>query len=101
MAFLLEKMCPIRKRRRVECEGAPEVLAERLIRLAAVVLRRGNLSRIVVRSEGAVVLDTSVTAGVLAAIASPRLILFGIVAVLLSPWAVEIDKPEDQGQDAQ
>lgn len=94
MAFVLEKIHPISSRRRRERECALESTAERLIRAAACMLRRGNRSRIVVRSETAVVLDTSVTAGILAAMASPRLALLGIAAVLLSPWEVEIDKPD-------
>ena len=54
-----------------------------------------HLSRIVVRSRNSVVLDTSVTATVLAAVASPRLTLLGMAAVLLSTWDVEIEKPQD------
>jgi hypothetical protein len=48
-----------------------------------------------VRSRNSVVLDTSVTATVLAAVASPRLTLLGMAAVLLSTWDVEIEKPQD------
>ncbi|MGI6632905.1 MAG: DUF4342 domain-containing protein [Bacillota bacterium] len=95
MAFVLEKIHPIRNRRRSrrECPAIP--CGERLIREAAALVRRGNLSRIVVRSRNSVVLDTSVTATVLAAVASPRLTLLGMAAVLLSTWDVEIEKPQD------
>lgn len=92
MVFLLEKIHLISDRKK-RCPVRPG--AERFVRAAAAVLRRGNLCRIVVRSEGSVVLDTSVTAAVLAAFVSLRLTFLGIVAVLLSPWEVEIKKPED------
>ncbi|HHX28087.1 MAG: DUF4342 domain-containing protein [Bacillota bacterium] len=98
MAFVLEKIRPIRRGRREASRSAGKTVIERLGRLAVATLRRGNRSRIVVSTENEVIVNTPVTAGILAALASPRLFLLGLTAVLLSPWEIDVLRPESLGE---
>ena len=56
----------------------------------------GNASRIIVRSGDYVVADIPVTIGVVAAVLAPWLAVLSSVALLLSTWTVEIERPIDE-----
>lgn len=70
------------------CRGAATCL-----RALAAAVRRGNASRIVVKSETEIVADVPVTVGVLSAITAPWLTLLAIVPLLASTWTVEVRRP--------
>ena len=106
-----EKMDGCGKRRRFGCrakeavsEAAEEVRAavesrvvkvrgEDLLRVLAALMRRGNASRIVVRSGTTVIADIPVTAGIISAVLAPWVTLAATVALLASTWTVEIERP--------
>lgn len=67
-----------------------------LVRTVSEIIRRGNASRIIVRSGDYVVADIPVTIGVVATVFAPWLALLGSVALLLSTWTVEIERPLDE-----
>jgi hypothetical protein len=70
-----------------------KVRGEDLLRTLATVIRRGNASRIIVRSGMTVVADMPVTAGVVSAILAPWFTLLATIALLVSTWTVEIERP--------
>jgi hypothetical protein len=67
-----------------------------LVRTVSDLIRRGNASRIIVRSGDHVVADIPVTIGVVATVFAPWLALLSSVALLLSTWTVEIERPLDE-----
>ncbi len=67
-----------------------------LVRAVSSIIRRGNASRIIVRSGDYVVADIPVTIGVAAAVLAPWLALLSSVALLMSTWTVEIERPFDE-----
>lgn len=67
-----------------------------LVRSVSDLIRRGNVSRIIVRSGDFVVLDIPVTIGVVATVLAPSLALLGSLALLMSTWTVEIERPLGQ-----
>ncbi len=64
-----------------------------LVRTVSSIIRRGNASRIIVRSDDYVVADIPVTIGVVATVLAPWLALLGTMALLVSTWTVEIERP--------
>jgi len=67
-----------------------------LVRTVSDIIRRGNASRIIVRSGDYVVADIPVTIGVVATVLAPWLAVLGSVALMLSTWTVEIERPLDE-----
>ena len=67
-----------------------------LVRTVSDIIRRGNASRIIVRSGDYVVADIPVTIGVVATVFAPWLAVLGSVALMLSTWTVEIERPLDE-----
>jgi hypothetical protein len=67
-----------------------------LVRTVSAIIRRGNASRIIVRSGDYVVADIPVTIGVVATVLAPWLAVLSSVALLLSTWTVEIERPIDE-----
>ena len=73
-----------------------EVLAvagEDLLRTLAAVIRKGNASRIIVKSGNSVVVDIPVTLGVAGALLAPWVTLFATLGLLVSTWTVEVERP--------
>lgn len=64
-----------------------------LVRTVSSIIRRGNASRIIVRSEDYVVADIPVTIGVVATVLAPWLALLSTMALLVSTWTIEIERP--------
>ncbi len=119
----LYKIDEIRKRTRVTYEKAKEALDEAsgdvvealvkleqtsakreiiqvrgpdLIRSISEIIRRGNASRIIVKRGDYVVADIPVTIGVVATVLAPWMALLSTMALLVSTWTVEIERPAAQ-----
>jgi len=119
----LYKIDEIRKRTRVTYEKAKEALDEAsgdvvealvkleqtsakreiiqvrgpdLIRSISEIIRRGNASRIIVKRGDYVVADIPVTIGVVATVLAPWLAILSTMALLVSTWTVEIERPASE-----
>jgi Na+-driven multidrug efflux pump len=78
------------------CRRAADVLkvrGEDLLRTLATVIGRGNASRIVVRSGTTVVADMPVTVAVVSAVMAPWVTLLATIALLVSTWTLEVERP--------
>ncbi len=64
-----------------------------LVRTVSDIIRRGNASRIVVKRGDYVVADIPVTIGVVVSVFAPSLALLSTVALMVSTWTVEIERP--------
>ncbi|MGI6164077.1 MAG: DUF4342 domain-containing protein [Bacillota bacterium] len=119
----LYKIDEIRKRTRVTYEKAKEALDEAsgdvvgalvkleqasakreiiqvrgpdLIRSISDMIRRGNASRIIVKKGDYVVADIPVTIGVVGTVLAPWMALLSAMALLVSTWTLEIERPAAQ-----
>lgn len=119
----LHKVDEIRRRTRVTYEEAKEALDEAsgdvvealvkleqssvkreiiqvrgpdLIRSISDIIRRGNASRIIVKKGDYVVADIPVTIGVVATVLAPWLAILSTMALLVSTWTVEIERPASE-----
>ncbi|HEX3043961.1 MAG TPA: DUF4342 domain-containing protein [Bacillota bacterium] len=59
-------------------------------------VRKGNVSRIIVRQDEKVLIEIPVTAGVVGALLAPQLAIIGAVAALVSRCTVEIEKNDSE-----
>lgn len=76
--------------------SATEVLrvgGEDLLKVLATIVRRGNASRIIVKNGDFVVADIPVTVGVASAVMAPWLTLLATMALLVSSWTLEVERP--------
>jgi hypothetical protein len=76
------------------------VKGEDLLRTLASLVRRGNASRIIVKSGDYVVVDIPVTLGVAGALLAPWVTLLGTLALLVSTWTVEVERPRSQRKES-
>ncbi|MEX0974824.1 MAG: DUF4342 domain-containing protein [Bacillota bacterium] len=76
-----------------------KVRGEDLLRTLATLVRRGNASRIIVRSGNYVVVDLPVTVGVAGAVLAPWVTLFTTLALLVSTWTVEVERPRSSERE--
>ena len=67
-----------------------------LIRSISDIIRRGNASRIIVKKGDYVVADIPVTIGVVATVLAPWLAILSTMALLVSTWTVEIERPASE-----
>lgn len=57
------------------------------------IIKRGNVTKVVIKKDGRVVVELPITAGVIGAVVSPQLALLGSAACLLGRCTVEIVRP--------
>ncbi len=76
-----------------------KVRGEDLLHTLATIVRRGNASRIIVRSGNFVVADIPVTVGVAGAVLAPWITLFTTLALLVSTWTVEVERPSSPDRE--
>lgn len=87
------------------CENQEEnryyVKGNQLVDKVKELLRRGNVTRIKIKKQEEVLLDFPVTIGVVGAVIAPYLALIGAIAALVSHATIEVERPEEEGDDTE
>lgn len=68
------------------------VRGSELVEKVKELVKKGNVTKIVVKQDGKVLVEVPVTAGVVGALLAPQLAIIGAVAALVSKCTVEIEK---------
>lgn len=83
---------------RQETSRKEEILirGNELVEKVKELVRKGNVSRIIVRQDEKVLIEIPVTAGVVGVLLAPQLAIIGAVAALIGRCTVEIEKNDPE-----